>query len=60
MTTRHDDHDTLSAAVPLAGPRQPQAVELYPPTDEDGWYASQVCDWVAVCPELGDPAVRLC
>ncbi|MFI8515309.1 hypothetical protein ACIGHB_29695 [Streptomyces sp. NPDC085460] len=37
----------------------PSAVELYPPTDEDGWYASQVRDWVAVCPELGDPAVRL-
>ncbi|MFB6901554.1 hypothetical protein [Streptomyces hydrogenans] len=47
-------HDT-----PLVGLWQPQVVELYPPVDEDGWYASQVRDWVAVCPELGDAAVRL-
>lgn len=34
------------------------AVELHPPVDHDGWYASQVRDWVGVCPELGDSAVR--
>ncbi|MFC9261322.1 hypothetical protein ACFT25_16075 [Streptomyces hydrogenans] len=58
MTASHT-RETPLAEVPLVGPRQPQVVELYPPVDEDGWYASQVRDWVAVCPELGDPAVRL-
>ncbi len=44
--------------MPLT-PDTPQIIELHPPTDDDGWYASQVRDWVAVCPELGDAAVRL-
>ncbi|MGW6562749.1 hypothetical protein [Streptomyces hydrogenans] len=48
------DHDT-----PLDASTRPQIVELYPPTDEEGWYASQVRDWVAVCPELSDSAIRL-
>ncbi|MFE2195603.1 hypothetical protein ACFXAQ_32940 [Streptomyces olivaceus] len=40
-------------------PEETQPVELYPPVDDDGWHASQVRDWVAVCPELSEAAVRL-
>ncbi|MFJ2094679.1 hypothetical protein ACIOEW_36300 [Streptomyces sp. NPDC087901] len=36
-----------------------QPVELYPPVDDDGWHASQIRDWVAVCPQLSESAVRL-
>lgn len=36
-----------------------QPVELHPPVDDDGWYASQVRDWVSVSPELSDSAIRL-
>ncbi|WP_084907787.1 hypothetical protein [Streptomyces sp. CB03238] len=36
-----------------------QPVELHPPVDDDGWYASQVRDWVSVSPELSDAAIRL-
>ncbi|MGY3341119.1 hypothetical protein ACVW0K_007312 [Streptomyces filamentosus] len=47
--------------TPYEDPRAPSrdVVELYPPVDDDGWYTSQVRDWIPVCPELGDSAVRL-
>ncbi|MCC8455595.1 hypothetical protein [Streptomyces rochei] len=40
-------------------PEETQPVELHPPVDDDGWYASQVRDWVSVCPDLSEAAVRL-
>ncbi|MFJ9529859.1 hypothetical protein [Streptomyces cyaneofuscatus] len=36
-----------------------QKVELYPPVDDDGWHSSQIRDWIPVCPELSDSAIRL-
>ncbi|MGP3991647.1 hypothetical protein [Streptomyces sp. 3N207] len=35
-----------------------QDLELYGPDDE-GWYTSQTADWIPLCPELSDAAVRL-
>ncbi|WP_127469578.1 hypothetical protein [Streptomyces sp. B27] len=36
-----------------------QQIELHAPVDDDGWHSSQVRDWVGVCPELSDSAIRL-
>ncbi|MET9347712.1 hypothetical protein [Streptomyces termitum] len=46
--------------TPYEDPRAPSrgVVELYPPVD-DGWHTSRVRDWIPVCPELGNSAVRL-
>ncbi|MEU6626113.1 hypothetical protein ABZ926_35865 [Streptomyces litmocidini] len=52
-------HDTHKETSEVPGTSTAAVVELYPPVDDDGWYTSQVRDWVAVCPELGDSAVRL-
>lgn len=35
-----------------------QQVELHGP-DNEGWYTSQTADWIPLCPDLSDSAVRL-
>ncbi|MFF2527266.1 hypothetical protein [Streptomyces liangshanensis] len=47
MTGEYDPHDDDSQAVEMSGP------------DNDRFYSSNLLDWVPLCPQLKDSAVRL-